>query len=48
MPSRKSKKLEHKILEMPPQKMAVVSGSGTPEKVFYRAHARSVWFCFYP
>lgn len=34
MSPRKSKKLEPQILEMPPQKMAVVSGKGTPEKVF--------------
>jgi hypothetical protein len=34
MPPRKSKKLELQIIEMPPQKMAVVSGKGTPEKVF--------------
>lgn len=31
---RKSSKTEPKILEMPPQKMAVVNGKGTPEKVF--------------
>jgi len=30
----KSSKLEPKILEMPPQKMAVVSGKGAPDKVF--------------
>jgi len=30
----KSSKLEPKILEMPPQKMAVVTGKGTPDKVF--------------
>ena len=34
MSPRKSKKLEPQILEMPPQKMAVVSGKGTPQKVF--------------
>jgi len=34
MSPRKSKKLEPEIVEMPPQKMAVVSGKGTPEKVF--------------
>ncbi len=31
---RKSKKLEPQIVEMASQKMAVVSGKGTPEKVF--------------
>jgi hypothetical protein len=30
----KSTKLEPKIMEMPPQKMAVVSAKGAPEKVF--------------
>lgn len=30
----KSSKKEPQILEMPPQKMAVVSGKGTPDKVF--------------
>jgi len=34
MPPRKSSKLEPKILEMPPQKMAVVRGKGSPDKVF--------------
>ncbi len=34
MSPRKLSKLEPKILEMPPQKMAVVSGKGTPDKVF--------------
>jgi len=34
MPPRKPKKLEPQIIEMPSQKMAVVSGKGTPEKVF--------------
>lgn len=34
MSPRKSKKLEPEIVEMPPQKMAVFSGKGTPEKVF--------------
>ncbi len=34
MSPRKSKKLEPEIVEMPPQKMAVVSGKGTPDKVF--------------
>jgi len=33
MTPQKSKK-EPQILEMPPQKMAVVSGKGTPDKVF--------------
>jgi hypothetical protein len=34
MSPRKSTKLDPKILEMLPQKMAVVRGKGTPEKVF--------------
>ena len=34
MSPRKSSKLEPKILEMPPQKMAVVRGKGSPGKVF--------------
>ena len=34
MPPRKSSKTEPKILEMPPQKMAVVYGKGAPDKVF--------------
>ena len=34
MSPRKSSKLEPQILQMPPQKMAVVQGKGTPEKVF--------------
>ena len=34
MSPRKSSKLEPKILEMPPQKMAVVRGKGSPDKVF--------------
>ena len=34
MSPRKSKKLEPQIVAMTPQKMAVVSGKGTPEKVF--------------
>ncbi len=34
MTSRKSSKTEPQILEMPPQKMAVVTGKGTPDKVF--------------
>ena len=34
MSPRKSTKLEPQIVEIPPQKMAVVSGKGTPEKVF--------------
>jgi len=34
MSPRKSTKLEPKILEMPPQKMAVVTGKGTPDEVF--------------
>ena len=33
MPPRKSK-TDPQILEMPPQKMAVVTGKGTPDKVF--------------
>jgi hypothetical protein len=32
----KSKKLEPKIIQMPPQKMAVVTGKGTPDEVFAR------------
>ncbi len=34
MAPRKSSKQEPQILEMPPQKMAVVHGKGTPDKVF--------------
>ena len=34
MTPRKSAKTEPQILEMPPQKMAVVSGKGAPDKVF--------------
>jgi len=34
MAQRKSSKKEPQILEMPPQKMAVVTGKGTPDKVF--------------
>ena len=34
MTPRKSSKTDPQILEMPPQKMAVVTGKGTPEKVF--------------
>ncbi len=34
MTPRKSSKLEPQILEMPLQKMAVVSGKGAPDKVF--------------
>jgi len=34
MSTKKSSKLEPKILEMPPQKMAVVRGKGSPDKVF--------------
>ncbi|MFC1980120.1 GyrI-like domain-containing protein [Chloroflexota bacterium] len=34
MAQRKSSKKEPQILEMPPQRMAVVYGKGTPEKVF--------------
>jgi len=34
MTPRKSSKTEPQILEMPPQKMAVVHGKGTPDKVF--------------
>ena len=34
MTPRKSSKMEPQILEMPAQKMAVVSGKGTPDKVF--------------
>ncbi|MEE9583368.1 MAG: hypothetical protein V3W01_01735, partial [Dehalococcoidales bacterium] len=34
MAPRKSSKLEPRILEMPPQKMAVVRGRGAPDKVF--------------
>ena len=34
MAQRKSSKTEPQILEMPPQKMAVVYGKGTPDKVF--------------
>ncbi len=34
MAQRKSSKKEPQILEMPPQKMAVVHGKGTPDKVF--------------
>jgi hypothetical protein len=36
MSPRKSTKLEPKILEMLPQKMAVVTGKGTPDEVFSR------------
>ena len=36
MSPRKSTKLEPKILEMPPQKIAVVTGKGTPGEVFSR------------
>ncbi|MCJ7763982.1 MAG: GyrI-like domain-containing protein [Dehalococcoidales bacterium] len=36
MSPRKSIKLDPKILEMPPQKMAVVTGKGTPDEVFSR------------
>ncbi len=36
MSPKKSKKLEPQIIEMPPQKMAVVSGRGTPKEVFTR------------
>ena len=34
MAQRRSSKKEPQILEMPPHKMAVVSGKGTPDKVF--------------
>ncbi len=34
MSPQKSSKLEPKILEMPPQKMAVVTGKGAPAQVF--------------
>ncbi len=34
MSPRKSSKLEPKILEIPPQKMAVVGGKGPPDQVF--------------
>lgn len=34
MTPRKSSKTDPQILEMPPQKMAVVRGKGTPDKVF--------------
>jgi len=34
MPARKSAKTDPQIIEMPPQKMAVVRGKGTPDKVF--------------
>ncbi len=34
MPPRKSSKTDPQILEMPPQKMAVVYGKGAPDKVF--------------
>ncbi len=34
MPVRKPSKTEPQILEMPPQKMAVVRGKGAPDKVF--------------
>jgi len=34
MPARKSSKTEPQILEMPPQKMAVVHAKGAPDKVF--------------
>ncbi|MFC1875378.1 GyrI-like domain-containing protein [Chloroflexota bacterium] len=36
MSPRKSTKLDPRILEMPPQKMAVVTGKGTPDQVFNR------------
>ena len=36
MSPRKSTKLDPKILEMPPQRMAVVTGKGTPGEVFSR------------
>ena len=34
MATRKSSKIEPQIVEMPPQKMAVVCGKGAPDKVF--------------
>ncbi|GAJ08225.1 unnamed protein product, partial [marine sediment metagenome] len=34
MSPRKLSKLEPRVLDMPPQKMAVVRGKGTPDKVF--------------
>jgi len=34
MAARKPSKTDPQIVEMPPQKMAVVTGKGTPEKVF--------------
>ena len=34
MSPRKSSKLEPKILQMPPQKMAIVRGKGSPDEVF--------------
>ena len=34
MSPKKPSKTDPQILEMPPQKMAVVRGKGTPEKVF--------------
>ncbi len=34
MATRKSSKIEPQIVEMPPQKMAVVHGKGAPDKVF--------------
>jgi len=34
MSPRKSTKLDPRILEMPPQRMAVVTGKGTPDEVF--------------
>ena len=34
MTPRKSSKTEPQLMEMPAQKMAVVTGKGTPDKVF--------------
>ena len=34
MPARKSAKTDPQLIEMPPQKMAVVQGKGAPDKVF--------------
>lgn len=34
MPPRKSSRLEPRILQMPPQKMAIVRGKGSPDEVF--------------
>jgi len=34
MPPRKSSRTDPQILEMPPQKMAVVHARGAPDKVF--------------